>query len=235
MYFFNKNLIFLLFLFICEVTIANDIDNQIKNYILKNPEIIIESLKNYEKKKEDEKKVENKNKIENLKLQIFETNNKLYQGNLSSEKVIVEFFDYNCSYCKRAHNDIKKLLDQNKNIKIIYKNFPILSDNSVKLAKYALILSEIDNEKFKKFHNWAIRFKGNIKDKDIDNFLKKENIIKSSIDKRLNDSNIQSKLEKDVQLANSLNLRGTPAFIIGNEIIFGYIDYDEMISKINQQ
>ena len=214
-------------------SLSEDINQKIKNFILNNPQVIIESLNNFEEKKEDERRIENNKKVENFKESIFKSNFELYEGKSSAKKVIVEFFDYNCSYCKRVHNDLKKILSKSDDLKIIYKNFPILSEDSVKLAKYAIILSEIDNKKFIDFHNFVISNKGQLKDKDLDKLFMKLNVVRDEVDKKLNDSSVLKILKNDIQLAQNLGLRGTPAFIINNEIIFGYINSEDMLSKLN--
>ncbi len=213
---------------------SNNLDQEIKDFILKNPEIIIESLQKFEAKKENEKKLENKNKINTFSNQIYNSDS-LFEGKKLSNKIIVEFFDYNCSYCRRAHQDLKKIVSEDKNIKVIYKNYPILSENSIKLAKYALIISEIDKKKFVKFHNLILTNKGMINDNILTSILKKLNIDKNYVENKINDEEINQKLKNDIDLARNLGLRGTPAFIISDEIFFGYIDKDDMVSILNQQ
>ena len=230
-----KKILLIIPLFFFFVVSADDFQEKVKNYILENPEILIQSLQNFENKKELEKKSQNKELIKKLNDDIFLSNVMLYEGNISGSDIIVEFFDYNCSYCKRAHKDIQKVIEKNKNAKVIYKNFPILSEDSVKLAKYAIVISEIDNNKFREFHNSIINHKGRIEDIHLREILKKIQIPESKVFKRINNKEIQDKLEKDVKLANQLGLRGTPAFIIGNEIIFGYLNHEDMIVKIGQQ
>ena len=198
---------------------GDDLEVKIKDFILKNPEVIIESLQKFEVKKENEKKLENKNKINTLSKQIYNSES-LFEGNKLSNKIIVEFFDYNCSYCRRAHQDLKKIISEDKNIKVIYKNYPILSENSIKLAKYALLI---------------LTNKGKINDDILISILKELNIDKNYLENRINDEKINQKLKNDIDLARNLGLRGTPAFIISDEIFFGYIDKDDMVSILNQQ
>ena len=70
----------------------------------------------------------------------------MFSGDKNAKHTIVEFFDYNCSYCKKAHNDLKKVLNNVPNVKVVYKNFPILSEQSMKLAKIALLISMKSNK-----------------------------------------------------------------------------------------
>ena len=228
-----KILFFLTLIFFSKYSISDDINKKIKEFILKNPEIIVESLNNFEKQKEDERRIQDNKKVEDLREEIFETDTQVYEGDSDASKVVVEFFDYNCSYCKRVHEDLKTVLKKSSDIKIIYKNFPILSENSVNLAKYAIIISEIDHKKFIQFHNFIISHKGRVNDNHLVKIFNELNIIKSEIDVRLEDKKVIDMLEKDISLAQKLGLRGTPAFIIKDEIIFGYINSEEILSKLN--
>ena len=231
---FIRILFFLSTFFINFDVNGNNLEEKIKDFILKNPEIIIESLQKFEVKKENEKKLEYKSKINTLSNQIYNSES-LFEGNKLSDKVIIEFFDYNCSYCRRAHLDLKKIISEDNNIKVIYKNYPILSENSLKLAKYALIIAEIDKKKFVKFHNFILTNKGMINDEILSSIFKKLNIDKNYIQKKIDDKEINRKLQNDIELAKSLGLRGTPAFIISDEIFFGYIKKEDMVSILNQQ
>ena len=233
-----KNLFFFMTIALTSLSntvLSDDTNEKIKEYILRNPEVIIKSLQNYEKRLESEKNIKNKKIIKDNYSEIFYSKNNLYDGDYSSKKVIVEFFDYNCSYCKRVHNDIASLLDKQKNLKVIYKNFPILSENSVQLAKYAIIISEIDHGKFLKFHHELLNLKGLIKTDKLLEILKKIDVDEQLLKQKLNDPLIEKKLESDINLAKKLRLRGTPAFVIGEEIIFGYISTEEMSDKLYQQ
>ncbi len=88
-------------------------------------------------------------------------------------------------------------------------------------------------KKFIDFHNLVISHKGQLKDEDLDKFFKKLNVVRDEVEKKLDDSRVLKILQNDIQLAQNLGLRGTPAFIINNEIIFGYINYEDMLSKLN--
>ena len=101
-------LIFILVTFLSLNVFSENFDEKIKKFLLDNPEIILQSLENFEKKKIAEKKRLNNQIIADNKKQIFNSSNGMYSGNLESKNVIIEFFDYNCSYCKKAHQDILK-------------------------------------------------------------------------------------------------------------------------------
>ena len=225
-------LIFILVLLFRLNVSSENLDEKIEKFLLNNPEIIIQSLENYEKKKIAEKKKFNNQIIADNRKQIVNTSNGMYCGNLESKNVIIEFFDYNCSYCKKAHQDILKIEKNKKNVKVIYKNFPILSENSKKLAEIALFIAKDNNEKFIKFHNLIMSKKGLINKNQLKDILDDLGYDQGKLKNNLNSEYIKSQLLKDRELAEKLSLRGTPAFIVNDKLFFGYIGYDELVSHI---
>ena len=214
---------------------SQDIDNKIEEFLLNNPEVILQSLKNYEERMLDEGKKKNKNLIKNNKDIIFNSKNGLYSGNVNSKKILVEFLDYNCSYCKRGHQDIKKVLKSNPDIKVIYKNFPILSDQSLILAKMALVIAKESNKKFNDFHDKLLKTKGFIDNKKIKKILLQLDYDLEKMKKEIDSPIIKAEVEKDIELARIFELKGTPAFLIKDEVIFGYIDHEEIAKKVSGQ
>ena len=225
-------LILILVLFLSLNALSKDIDEKIKDFLLNNPEIILQSLENFEKKKIAEKKRLNNQIIADNKKLIFNSKNGMYSGNLESKNVIIEFFDYNCSYCKKAHKDILKIEENQKNVKVIYKNFPILSESSKKLAEIALLIAKESNEKFNKFHNFIMNKRGLVNKDQLKDILDGLGIDQDKLESNLNSEYIKNQLLKDLELAEKLALRGTPAFIVNDKLFFGYIGYDELVSHI---
>ena len=225
-------LIFILVTCLSLNVFSENIDEKIEKFLLDNPEIILQSLENFEKRQIAKKKQINNQIIADNKKQILNTRNGMYSGNLESDNVIIEFFDYNCSYCKKAHKDILKIEQNKKNVKIIYKNFPILSESSKKLAEIALFIAKDSNEKFNKFHNLIMSKKGLINKEQLKNILDALGYDQDKLKNNLNNEYIKNQLFNDRELAEKLSLRGTPAFIVNDKLFFGYIGYDELVSHM---
>jgi protein-disulfide isomerase len=225
-------LILILVLFLSLNALSKDIDEKIKDFLLNNPEIILQSLENFEKKKIAEKKKINNKIIAENKKQILSSENGMYSGSVKSENIIVEFFDYNCSYCKKAHQDILKIKQNKNNVKIIYKNFPILSENSKKLAAIALVIAKDSNEVFNKFHNLIMSKKGPVTKDYLKGVLNDLGYDQEKIKNSLNSEYVKDQLYIDRELSEKLSLRGTPAFIVNDKLFFGYIGYDELVFHI---
>ena len=224
-------LTFIIFLQVNSV-FADEMEEKIKEFILENPEIILKSLENYEIQLEKKQNLESRKKIIKYKSDILDSSNGLYSGNKKSQASIVKFSDYNCSYCKKAHQDILKLKKDFPNLKIIYKNYPILSPLSEKLARISYLIANDDNKKFNIFHNSLLSNKGPMNDKKLNSVLKDLGYDLKEIEKRMKSETINDVLNKDIKLANNLELRGTPVFIIKDEIFFGYVGYEAMADAL---
>ena len=225
-----KKLLLILSLFY-NSSFATDLEKKFKDFILDNPEIILESLENYERTKLKILEQESKEKIDDLKNLLYEKTG-LYSGDPLSPHTIIEFLDYNCSYCKSLHKNITKLIKE-KNVKVIYKNFPILSADSIDFAKIAIILSEQNNEIFNKFHNFLLSSKKMPSMVEVEIFLSKQNTDLKKIKEMFEEKFVINSLELHKRIALELKLQGTPALIINNKLFFGYLDYDEIIKELN--
>ena len=225
-----KKLLLILSLFY-NSSFATDLEKKFKDFILDNPEIILESLENYERTKLKILEQESKEKIDDLKNLLYEKTG-LYSGDPLSPHTIIEFLDYNCSYCKLLHKNIIKLIKE-KNVKVIYKNFPILSADSIDFAKIAIILSEQNNEIFNKFHNFLLSSKKMPSMVEVEIFLSDQNIDLKKIKEMFEEKFVINSLELHKRIALELKLQGTPALIINNKLFFGYLDYDEIIKELN--
>ena len=134
----------------------NSYNNMINKFIKDNPHVIIESLNEWQRKQGEEQK---KLALENIQKRINELHNDPNSpttGNLNGDITIVEFFDYNCGFCKKVFPSVKKILENDPNVKVVFKEFPILSQSSETLAKFALAVNAISPEKYLDFHAEAM-------------------------------------------------------------------------------
>ena len=153
-------------------------------------------------------------------------------GNPDAKYTIVEFFDYRCGYCSKQANDLAKLLEEKNNVKIIYLEFPIFGGISDTVARVALSIWNSDPDLYFDVHN---------KFMNLGPRMKKDNIIDTLNELKLDGELIFAEAEKDIDnkiilknrsLAQSLNLRGTPALIINDNLSPGYLKYENLITFI---
>ena len=225
-------ILFFIYTLYANFSISQSFEEKIERYLLNNPEIILKSLKNYEEKIEKQQLKDDLKKIKSNLDSLNDISNGMYAGNKNSQKVIIKFLILIVPIVKKAYPDMEKIV-RKPDIKVIYKNFPILSENSVYLAKVAILIAEQGVQKFNKFYKFINETKGRISEEKL---MKIVNELKINLNDLKNEDinqRIEKKLKKDIDLANKLGLRGTPAFVVGEEIIFGYISSDELMKKIN--
>ena len=212
-----------------------DIDEKIKKFILNNPEILIKSLKNYSEDLEKKNKSQIKDKINSYNSEIFDQNTKMYLGDKDAKISITEFFDYNCSYCLKAHQEMKEMLSEKANFKVILKHLPILTKSSEKFARLGIVLASRSRDEFIEFHEFAIRNAFSLKESKLKDYFEKKKIDYNKVMNELESDNTTKLLERDIFIAKELEINGTPAFVINDEILTGWIGKSSLRQLIDQQ
>ena len=212
-----------------------NIDEIIKKYILNNPEVLIESLKTYSEDIAIKNESEIKNKIAEHQTELLDNNSNMFIGEKNANIVVVEFFDYNCSYCLKAHIKISEILKKNSNFKVILKHLPILSESSEKLSRLGIALSSINRKDFLEFHEFALKNAYSLKEPKLNKYFESKKIDYEKLKEISNNNEITKLLNKDILLAKELNINGTPAFVINGEVLTGWIGKPSFSKLINQQ
>ena len=178
--------------------------------------------------------IEEQNNIKNIALYYKDLvkNDNLFLGNKNGKEIIIEFFDYNCGYCKRSFPEIMELISENKDIKIILKELPVLGESSI-LASKASIASQKQNKYFE-FHQELINFSGIISLIDIKKISKELGINFEQLQRDMNSEETILLINESYRLADLIGVRGTPAFIINSNLIPGAIGKNEMLRFLNK-
>ena len=202
------------------------IQKEIRAYILNNPEVIIEAVQSLESKTREESDV---SLIQSNYNELFDDSISWQGGNLNGDITIIEFLDYRCGYCIKAHNEVRKLIKSDKNIKLIIKEYPILGEKSTFLSRLAISVLQKSGPKYYKIvHDKLMTENISLNDSSIKNFLENLNINASEILEHLNSNEVTNHLRRIRALGQRLKVSGTPTFIIDENIIRGYIDYNQM-------
>lgn len=199
-----------------------DVEKIVHDYMLAHPELLIDMSNALRAKQEAQQQQADVTLIQQNKKALFEQASDPVGGNAKGTTTVVEFFDYNCGYCKRSQSLVEQLVATNKDVRYIYKEFPILSETSLIAAKAALAVSSLHPDKYVAFHNALMNHQGPFKDtKDIEAIAKKQGLSWPAIEKKMQDPAISQQLAENQKLAQSLGLTGTPAFVINNSILRG--------------
>ena len=189
----------------------DEVNSLINNFILKNPQVIEKALQNLnlERSKNNfEIALTELRKIPNPKL-----------SNTNSDITIYEFFDYNCGYCKSVMQNIFNIYKKDKKVEIVFVEWPILSNSSLSAAIASLAAR--NQNKYFEFHTKLMKHTGKIDDKLLLSFAEELKIDTKKLKSDYSNEKLMLIINKNREIANRLNLRGTPAFIIGNKIYPG--------------
>lgn len=216
-----------------EVDDVKDVEEVIEKWIEKNPKFIVEKIIQMQKKEMEQQQKNSQVKLSERKKEIFKDKNSPVFGD--GNVTVVEFFDYACGYCKKAHEVVEQLIGQDKKITIIFKEFPILSKDSEELSKIALAVNAIDSKSYKKVHDKFMTSQVRNKEEAISAAVEvgvNEDKLKKYLDS--NDKELTKIIEENRKLATELGIGGTPAFVIGDELIPGYLDIEALKEKVKQ-
>lgn len=202
-----------------------------KQMIAENPQAILDSVEKY---RLDQEKKQQQTAEENLKeyIEFFKSNDLPLAGNPEGDVTVVEYFDYNCGYCRKAFADIQTIINQDSNVRVILQEMPILSPSSTKMATYAL--AALRQDKYFEMHTALMDYKGSQNDEA---YLKLAEKIGLDIEKLKADAasaEVQAEINKTKEMARNLGIRGTPGFIIGEKIYPGYIGTDGLRRAIKE-
>ena len=213
-------------------TQKQQVEKLIADYLLNNPEALGDALDNmqshYQQLEADRKKQALRNNAQDL----YFADGDFSMGPPDAPITIVEFFDYNCGYCKRAFDPLMQVVQENNDVRLVFKELPILNEASRRAAQIALALG--DQLKFLTFHTKLMTHKGPINDAFIDRTVKDLKLSLAELEAAGARDGVQTILRRNERLASLLGIGGTPAFIINDTIYPGAISKDEMDAALNQ-
>jgi protein-disulfide isomerase len=209
-----------------------DVEAIVKQVINNNPELIMGSLQKYQMKKQAEEASETEANIGKMQDKLVGEKNTPSIGNPKGDVTVVEFFDYHCGYCKQFLPTITQLMADDHNLRLVFKEFPILSPDSALAAKAALAVNKIDKTKYLAFHTSLMKMSGTFTTENLTNKATEAGISKEAFEKTMKDPELDKEIEANRELANSLNIHGTPAIIVGNQFIPGVVPLSELKVQI---
>jgi protein-disulfide isomerase len=215
-------------------TVARDnIQQVIKDYIMNNPEVIVQSLEGLHNKKLDESTRKTTDYLRENKAQIEEAEFPPILGNPNGDIVIVAFYDYNCSFCKKANDYENEIIASDPGVKVVLRPIPILGGTSTYAAKIAIAVQRVSSNNFLNVHNELMRMK-EISEENVKTMLAKYSIDYSLIENEVNSYSVRQIIAKNFDLAKELGIKGTPSYVINGNFAPGLIPTEKFKSIIVQ-
>ncbi|MFS8180656.1 DsbA family protein [Pseudovibrio denitrificans] len=198
--------------------------------ILENPTIIEEAIQRLQKVRQEQRQAGVKNIIELRRDTLENDPNAPILGNPSGDVTLVEFFDYNCPYCKRAKPELEALLENDTNVRLVFREWPILGAGSVFAARAALAARK--QGKYEDFH-WALMgFKGRIDETSTMKVARQIGLDIEQLKSDMEDPSITEHIQLSMTLAQDLNITGTPSFVVGDDVFPGLLTRDQLAEVV---
>ena len=166
---------------------------------------------------------------------IFEDDHSWVGGNPEGDITLVEFTDYRCSFCRRAHPEVEQLLEADGNIRFILKEFPILGEESVLSSRFAIAVKQIaGDEAYKAAHDALISYRGNITPEALERIAGDLDLDAAAIMAQMTSEEVTQVIAANHALAGRLQISGTPTFILGDQMLRGYMPLADMQALVAQ-
>ena len=206
------------------------LNEMMRSYILENPDVLIESVTTYQIEQQAKAQAEQDAAVKDMAGDIKSNDDLPVAGNPDGDVTIVEFFDYNCGYCKKAWEEVSTVLDEDKNVKVLFIDMPILGPSSYEAAKWALAAQE--QGKYFAFHRALMEYQGGKDEEALTRIAKEVGLDVAKLREDAESDKVAAQIAENMELSEKLSINGTPAFLIGEEMNRGYIDYDTMKEQI---
>ena len=204
----------------------------IRQYLIENPEVLLEVQDAYQKKMDDQRNQQAKSVLNGQKELIFNSPVDIVMGNPQGKIEIVEFFDYNCGYCKRALSDMNDILSKDNNVRFVLKEFPIIGPDFEAAHKVSDAFRKIAPEKYGDFHRALMGVDGRAGEESALEVAASLGVTEEQIRAKMAESPNDASVREAYQLATSLGITGTPSYIVGNEAVFGAIGSEAIEKKL---
>lgn len=204
-----------------------DIQAIVKETLMNEPAIIMEALEKLRQQKADEAQQATKAAIDKNKSELLNSSAP-FIGPADADVTIVEFFDYHCGYCKHFLAEINKLVAADKKVRVVFKDMPILSEDSVTAARAAIAVNRIAKDKFFAFHTALMAEKGRFDEVRLMDIAKSVGVDANKLKTEMTKPEITAELDRNRKVAEELGVRGTPALVIGKELIPGAASFEEL-------
>lgn len=210
-----------------------EIEGIVRNYLINNPEVMIEVQTALNAKQEAAQKEASTQVISENKDKIFQSPSDAVFGNPNGDVTIVEFFDYNCGYCKKALPDMDALLQSDPNLRFVMKEFPILGADSTRAHIVAKAFKALMPEKYLEFHRDLLGGEGRATEASAMAIAVKLGANETEVREKMKSPEISQVFHDNYELANSLSITGTPSYVVGNEVVPGALGADALAERIS--
>jgi len=207
-----------------------EIGEIVRQYLLDNPEVLLDVSKALEAKQQQQEQEQRTGVLQSKAKDIFQNPNDYVAGNPKGDVTMVEFFDYNCGWCKKGFPEVMSLLDQDKNLRFVLKEFPIFGGDSDYAAMAAIAAKK--QGKYWELHKALFSHEGKVTRQVVDEVAAKQGIDVKKLKEDMKDPAVAQEIAANHAMAQSLAINGTPGFIVDDKVSPGYLPAADLAALI---
>ncbi len=201
----------------------------VRAYLLENPEVLMEAIAVLEQRQADAEAMTDQTLVQTNYEDLVNDGYSAVFGNPDGDITMVEFLDYKCGFCKRAFPEVKELLASDGNIRLIIKEFPILGDESLLGSRFAIATQMIEgDEVYEQVHDELMTMRANISEESLLALAERVGFDGQAVIDRMEDPAINQIISNNHLLAQRMQISGTPSFVIGSQMLRGYVPLEGM-------
>ena len=214
-----------------------EIGKIIKDYLLTHPEVIQDVMAELEKRQQSADAEKHRAAVVENKATLFSSPHQVVLGNPQGNVTMVEFFDYNCGFCKRAMTDMLDLIKTDNNLKFVLKEFPVLGEGSVEAARVAVAarMQDANGKKYIEFHQKLLGSRGAADKMRALAVAKEVGFDMPRLERDMGSDEVKKTIEENMKLAEALGVNGTPSYVVGEEVVIGAVGLDTLREKISAE
>jgi protein-disulfide isomerase len=205
----------------------------VRDYLVQNPEVIQEALAELDTRQKQAEKTATQKALGEVQATLINSPRNIVIGNPTGDVTMVEFFDYNCGYCKRSLSDIRDLVKADPKLRVVIRDFPVLGPDSVEASFVAVAArNQLKGDKYFEFHQKLLESKGRVGKDRAMSVAKDLGLDLAKLQKDMDSPDTRAAIEETMKIGDRLKLQGTPAFVVGDEIIFGSVGLDPLRASV---
>lgn len=209
---------------------------EIRAYLLDNPEVIMEAVEMFEQRQAAQQAAQDIALVKVNAEDLFNDGHSWVGGNPEGDITLVEFVDYRCGYCRRAHDEVADLINGDDGIRFILKEFPILGEASVLSSRFAIAVHQLEGgDAYKRVGDALIKYKGDVSVVALRRLAATMGLDADAILERMDSDAVTDVIRQNRLLAQRLNISGTPTFVLEDQMLRGYLPYETMVALVAEK
>jgi protein-disulfide isomerase len=215
-------------------TQRSEIEGIVKAYLIAHPEVIQEVMTEIEKRQAEAEAEKHKEGVKQYSKVLFYSPRQVTLGNPEGDVTMVEFFDYNCGFCRRALVDMLDLMKADPKLRVVLKEFPVLGPGSVEAAQVAVAvrMQDKDGRKYLEFHQKMLSSRGQADRARALAVAKEVGLDMGRIEKDMASDEVKETIDENLKMAEALGLNGTPSYVIGTDVVVGAVGLTALKEKV---